>query len=386
MTQLQTRIAAEPNAWIDVDLAALTANAQLLTAHLAGDGNGPQVMAVVKADGYGHGAPQAAKAFTAGGIRRFAVTTLDEALTLVNGGVDPRETPILVFAPLVTAAQAELAATLGLEITLCDTHHIHLAYDAAIATENTVAVHLKVDTGMGRLGESTGVADGIARLIAACDRLSLVGTYTHFANATEDSPIATRRQLSAFNSFCETLLGDGISPGLRHAANSASALRFPESRLDMVRLGTVLYGQYPSSAVPRIEGLNAKTWQARARVVFVRKLPTGAHVGYGSETTVKHPTRTAVVAVGFADGFAVAPMSLYQGKRGVEALVKRAIGRDAPHVYVNGQIAPVLGRVAMQMIVVDTTDVTGEVHEGDVVDVPMRRITSSARLARVYHG
>ncbi|HEX5324216.1 MAG TPA: alanine racemase C-terminal domain-containing protein, partial [Capsulimonadaceae bacterium] len=161
---------------------------------------------------------------------------------------------------------------------------------------------------------------------------------------------------------------------------SAALLRLPESRLDMVRAGTLLYGQYPSADVPRLSGLQTKTWLMQARVVFVHDLSPGSPVGYGAEITVKRKTRAAVLPIGFADGFAVSPNSLFRGTRGLRAVLKQ----DQPHVFLQGYKAPVLGRVAMQMIVVDVTDLPQMVRPGDIADVPARRLSASARLPKIY--
>ncbi|HEY3332978.1 MAG TPA: alanine racemase [Capsulimonadaceae bacterium] len=373
----------EPNAWIEIDSDALTSNAIALREFVTGSASSPELIAVVKADGYGHGAVTAAKAFTAGGVGRFAVTTLDEAAALVRGGIDPAVTPILVFAPIVTPSQANAAALLGVEPTICDPHHVRLLVAAAETTGRVVNVHLKVDTGMGRLGDPPIDACRTARLIAATPALKLVGTYTHFANASDTDLASTRAALARFTGCCDALSADGISPGLRHAANSAATLRLPEARLDAVRLGTVLYGQYPSAAVPKVPNLNANTWQAKARVVFVHNLPAGATVGYGSEVTLRKPTRVAVIAIGYADGYEMSPNSMFKGQRGVNSLVKQALGNNVPRVYLHDTAAPVLGRVAMQMIVVDVTALGDKVKEGDIANVPMRRLAASAHLPRV---
>jgi alanine racemase len=179
----------------------------------------------------------------------------------------------------------------------------------------------------------------------------------------------------------DSMLREGIHPGLRHAANSAAALRLPESRLDAVRLGTLLYGQYPSKFVPRMDGLDPQTWCARARVVFVRDLPSGASIGYGAEVTLRKPTRAAVIAVGFADGFGMAPASLFHGRRGVGAVLRH----DRPFVVLHGATAPVLGRIAMQMVVVDVSQSPKTVEAGDIAEIPVRRLAASSRLPRVYH-
>ena len=194
----------------------------------------------------------------------------------------------------------------------------------------------------------------------------------------EKDETATRRQFDEFDRVLRGLERAGIDPGLRHCANSAALVRFPDLRLDAVRPGTILYGQYPSAAVPRTLDLR-ETWRMSARVVAVRDMPAGSAIGYGGEFVTRRPTKLAVLPVGYADGFTVAPASVGAGLRGLKNLL-----RPAPvTVTVRGKRAPVVGRVAMQICTVDVTDIAG-VSVGDVVTIPARRITASARLPRLY--
>jgi|SRR5579883_377042 len=369
------------DAWIKVSLPALAANVQAVKEHLAaGAGEPPKLMAVVKADAYGHGAGRSALAFRDAGADAFGVTTLVEAIELCDAGIRSQETPILVFAPLISAEQARIAVEHDLHLTVCDQAQVRLICEGAGSQGKQAALHLKVDTGMGRLGLPPADALAVAKGLKGEANAHLAGVYTHFARAGEKDLGPTRAQLARFTEFCKKLDNEGIRPTVRHAANSAALLRLPESRLDMVRAGTILYGQYPSAFVPKLEKLQPKTWTMQARVVFVHRLPTGSAVGYGAETTVKRSTVAAVIPVGFADGFAVSPNSLFRGARGWRALLKP----EEPFVWLQGRKAPVLGRVAMQMIVVDVTDLPKPVQTGDIADIPARRLSASARLPRIY--
>lgn len=369
--------------WIKVSLPALSTNLRLVKARLqagATSGDPPKLMAVVKADAYGHGAARVALAFRDAGAEAFGVTTLAEAVEICDAGIDAKETPVLVFAPPVSPEQARAALSRSLNVTVCDEAGLGMVCEEARALGVEAALHLKVDTGMGRLGLPPEEALAVARALVPGMGGRWAGVYTHFARAGEKDIAPTRAQLARFTAFCERLEREEIRPHWRHAANSAAALRLPESRLDMVRIGTVLYGQYPSGFVPRIEGLRADSWTMQARVVFAHDLAPGSTVGYGSETTVARKTRAAVLAVGFADGFAVSPNSLFRGVRGLKAV----LAGETPFVWMQGKKAPVLGRVAMQMIVVDCTDLPDPVHVGDIADIPARRLSASARLPRIY--
>ncbi len=358
-------------AWIEVSRAALRSNFGAVKT-LAGEG--VQTIAVVKANAFGHGAGEAAQAFQDAGADFFAVTTASEAIELRDAGITGR---ILVFLPpLPDQIPALLEAEC--DLTVCDAETITAVAAAAARLGVTAAVQLKVDTGMGRLGALPGDALAAARQISGSPGLRLAGVYTHFARALEKDEAATRKQFAVFQGVLDELEKRGIAPGLRHCANSAALVRFPEMRLDAVRPGTILYGQYPSAAVPRTLKLE-ETWRMRTRIVAVRALPAGRAVGYGGEFTTRRASKIAVLPVGYADGFTVAPQSAAKGLRGLRQWL-----RPAPvTVTVRGQRAPVVGRVAMQTCTVDVTDVPG-VAAGDVVQIPMRRLTASARLPRVF--
>ncbi len=378
--------------WIRVNATALAKNIQVLKRDVAVASHttperednqpsgilrapSPKLMAVVKANAYGHGF-EAARYLRDAGADAFGVTTLDEALAVQQAGIDTHATPILLFAPLTDAAQARLAVERGFHITVCDSGHLDLIEAAERETGAAAFPHLKVDTGMGRLGLNVEAATTLARR-----RAQWAGAYTHFARASEKNLAPTRAAFNKFLTFTRDCGGSGIDFGIRHCANSAAALRLPESRLDMVRLGTIVYGQMPTSYAARPAGLSDATFQAQARVVFVHDLFPGDTVGYGSEFTASKQMRVAVVPVGFADGFGVAPVSLYRGWRGVRQIV--ADRNREPYVLLRGKKALVLGRVAMQMIVVDVTGFEPRIAPGEIADVPMRRLSAN-RMPLVY--
>lgn len=364
-----------PDAWITVSRRALRHNYGAVRDFLAqGSDKPPQMIAVVKANAYGHGARETARIFQEAGADFFAVTTPDEALELREAGITGR---ILVFLPPLPE-QIKTLIEAGCDPTICDSENINALAQAAKTLGKTASVHLKVDTGMGRLGVLPREALNLAQQIAGQPHLRFAAIYTHFGRALEKGERATRRQFTHFQQVLRDLERAGITPGLRHCANSAALIRFPEMRLDAVRPGTLLYGQYPSAAVPRLLDLQ-ETWQLQARVVSVRDVPAGTSVGYGGEHVTRQPTKLAVLPIGYADGFAVAPASASSGWRGWKTLL-----RPLPlFVTLRGRRAPVLGRVAMQICTADVTDIPG-VAPGDIVTVPARRIMASARLPRLY--
>lgn len=364
-----------PDAWISVSRSALGHNFQAVRSLLAqGAATPPQVIAVVKANAFGHGAGETARIFQESGADFFAVTTPAEALELRAAGISGR---ILVFLPPLPE-QIETLLAADIDLTVGAATDVEAVADAAQASGQAARVHLKVDTGMGRLGALPSDAPALAQTIAETPGLTFAGIYTHFARALEKDETATRRQFDDFDRVLRGLERAGIDPGLRHCANSAALVRFPDLRLDAVRPGTILYGQYPSGAVPRALDLR-ETWRMQARVVAVRQVPAGSALGYGGEFVTRRPTTLAVLPVGYADGFTVAPASVNAGLRGLKNLF-----RPAPiTLTIRGQRAPVVGRVAMQICTVDVTAIP-DVSVGDVVTIPARRITASARLPRLY--
>ena len=364
-----------PNTWISVSRSALRHNFESVQALLGQDtSKPPQIIAVVKANAFGHGAGETARIFQDAGADFFAVTTPGEALELRAAGITGR---VLVFLPPLPE-QIETLLAAELDLTVGDAAGLNAVAKVALASGKTAPVHLKVDTGMGRLGALPPEALTLAKRIAQTPSLRFAGIYTHFARALEKDETATRRQFDEFDRVLRGLEHAGIDPGLRHCANSAALVRFPDLRLDAVRPGTILYGQYPSGAVPRTLDLR-ETWRMQTRIVAVRDVPAGSAVGYGGDYVTRRPSKLAVLPVGYADGFTVAPASVSSGWRGLKNLL-----RPAPiTVTVRGRRAPVVGRVAMQICTVDVSEIP-DVAVGDVVTVPARRITAGARLVRLY--
>lgn len=307
-------------------LGAIRANCARILAHLP---QGSRLFAVVKAGGYGHGAMQVAHAALDGGATGLAVATLEEAGAL--GELVARE-HILVMGGL-TLGEAHAAAAGGWSIAVSSRE---LA-NALGETDAVVPVHLKIDTGMGRFGCSPEEAPGLARLIDRSAGLRLGGTWTHFACADSDDAM-TGVQFDRFNEALATL---GVDPGLRHACNSAAALRHPDFALDAVRCGIAIYGCEWPGMLPAVA--------LRSVVTHVKTVPKGATVGYGATWTAPGPRRVATVAMGYADG-----VSRARSGRG--------------HLLVRGRRAPLIGAVSMDAITIDVTDAPGVVV-GDIATI-----------------
>ena len=372
------------NVWIEVNRAALRRNLQL-AQQVAG---GAKVIAVVKANAYGHGAVECARVFAEAGAAMLAVTRLDEAVPLREAGIGA---PILLLAPplpdeCLTAVEHDLTACVG---CLADAQHLSAA---ARAKGRAARLHLKINTGMGRLGVEPEEARAVAEQIAALPGVALEAAFTHFATASEDDKAAAEKQLAAFLAVRAELRE--TVPQF-HCANSAALLRFPAARLDFVRPGTMLYGQFPSAAAA-VAGKQqnvalADTWKVKARVVAVRDVKPGQSVGYGGEWRAAKPSRIATVAIGFADGLSQQPETRESGAWGTlqntaKSLARRGRGpifRTVSFPSPQGRLrAPIIGRIAMQSCSVDVTGLP--VAVGDALEVFLRRTSAGSHLPRVY--
>jgi alanine racemase len=304
--------------WADVDLSAIRHNLE----HIASlQPEGVKLIAVVKAYAYGHGTVPVAEAALAAGAWGLAVSTIDEAQQ-VRGLLESRGERLLLLGGLLPAEAAE-AAALRCAVT-CYSEEMVSALAAAADPRWPVAVHLKVDTGLGRLGCTLEEAPRLARLVAGSLGLRLAGTYTHFASAESDEGL-TREQYRRFTAVLDEL---GVDPGLRHAANSGAALRYPEMALDVVRIGIGLYGCEGSGLRPAMA--------VRGVVTHVKTLGPGATVGYGATWRAERETRVATVAMGYADGILRA-----RGNRG--------------YALVRGRRAPLIGLVSMDAVTLDVS-------------------------------
>jgi alanine racemase len=317
-----------------VDASAIAHNTRLVKQLV---GEKTAVMAVVKANGYGHGALQATRAALEGGASWLAVSSVPEGLELRRAGITQ---PILNLGYTPPAALS-VAVAAKLALTVYDRAGLELLKTAA--TE--IAVHVKLDSGMHRLGAAPDEAIRLATAVHADTHLRLDGLWTHFADADRDLAFTTQ-QLRIFLEARAALIRAGITGFISHAANSASILRLPEARLDLVRAGLILYGVRPvphSSDLPTLRP--ALTWQTI--VTNVISVPAGESVGYGRRFTAKQPARVATVAAGYADG-----------------LHWRAAEKGC--AIVRGTRVPFAGSISMDQAALDVAAVRN-VQVGDVV-------------------
>jgi alanine racemase len=328
---------------IEVDLGALIDNARAVKA-LAGTA----LYAVVKADAYGHGAREVARALEAGGgvIDGLCVSLVEEGAQLRDAGV---RAPVLVMGPSHAHGEDEMIAR-GLTPVVSDPGDVARLAAAAARRGVPVAVHLKLDTGMHRLGVPVARAAAVAD-DARARGLIVAGVMTHFANADVDDPAdlgcMTYAQLASFNDAVSAMRGAFV----RHAANSSGAMMFPSARLDLVRAGLALYGngRWPADAHRSTSGVaRRQAMRLVTEVAQLRAVPAGGTVGYGALWRAARDTVVAVLPLGYADG-----------------LPRRATGHAS--VLVRGRRCPLVGAISMDIAVADVTDVPGAQIGDEVV-------------------
>lgn len=323
-------------AWIEVDLSAIVANISAVRQYVS---QGTRVLAVVKANAYGHGLVPVAKAALKGGASALGVALLQEGIALRKAGI---RAPVVVLAPALPE-QADGIVAHNLSQTTGDPAAIRALSTVAKRRETRARVHLKVDTGMGRVGLSPEDALGLAKKIAADLHLFFEGIATHVAWERAEDMDKARRQIDAFAACAAKLAHLPIQ--WRHAANSAMTVHLPESHFDLVRVGLLAYGVPPTRGA---DGLAlSPALSLKARIAQVRDFTPGQTLSYGGTCTLARPSRIALAPLGYADGYS------------------RRLSNNG-HVLIRGKPCAVVGAVCMDMTLIDVTDIPS-VRVGDEV-------------------
>lgn len=324
--------------WVEVDLDRLEHNIQVLRAGME---ERVRLLLTVKADAYGHGAVQVARAAEAAdGVHLFGVATLDEATELKESGI---RSPILILSPVL---DLELPAVIdsGFSITV-SSFEMAAAASRYCNGSRRVGVHVEIDTGMGRTGVAAEDARTEIARIARLDGVDLQGVYTHFPVSDTD-PDFTRAQIAEFESIVAALRADGVTIPMIHCANSAAAVGLEESHMDLVRPGLAVYGLHPSGADAGADLLPVMSW--KSRLVRVRDVPAGRTISYGRDYRTERESVIGVVPVGYGHGY---PFALS--------------GRG--EMIIGGVRVPIVGRVTMDMTMVDLSEVPQRPRPGDEV-------------------
>ena len=321
--------------WVEIDTAAYSRNIDALVRMLPA---ACQLIAVLKADGYGHGAVQLARQCRPDRVAMIATALLEEALELRSAGI---ALPLLVLGPL-RDAQIAIAMQNGIVAGVVGPEELESA--ARVAKDRDVAIHLKLDSGMGRMGVVENELQRVADILKATPRLRVDAIYTHFANAGDAKDPHTDLQIANFDRMVTALADAGITAPKRHLANSAATMR-GIALADYVRVGLALLGAQPLDDDPRrLEPV--MRW--RTEIARMKTLPAGSGVGYGVTYRTPRDSRIATLPVGYADGYS------------------RLLSNNG-EVLVRGRRAAVVGRVSMDLVTVDVTDIAGAAVGDEVI-------------------
>ena len=328
--------------WAEVDLDAIHGNVERMMANLSPE---VKLIAVVKMDGYGHGAvPIARMAEELDYIWGFAVATIEEAGMLRREGV---QKPILVLG-FVFPDGYEDAVRYDIRLAVFKLSMARQLSEEAVRQGKTAYLHIKVDTGMGRIGfTDDGDSADAVKEISLLPQVQIEGLFTHFARADEKDKEAARQQLSRYLDFSRMLEERGIEIPMRHCSNTAGIFDLKEANLDAVRAGISIYGLYPSDEVNKFAVAITPVMSLKSHVAFIKDVEPGTAISYGGTFVAEHRMRIATIPVGYGDGY---PRSL----------------SNKGYVLIRGRRAPITGRVCMDQFMVDVTDIP-DAREGDMV-------------------
>ena len=332
--------ASRQRAWVEIDLNALAYNVRTLKAWL---NSATKLMAVVKADAYGHGAVTTAKTALANGADSLAIATLAEGVELRQAGISA---PILLLGAIYTVEDIQAVAAWELEATIYNVEQAETFARTLSKLGKSAVVHLKLDTGMSRLGTNWQSGVEFVDRVQSLPQLKIASVYSHFSTADERDRMMMELQQQRFEKAIANLTKAGLKPQQIHLANSAATLNNRSSHYDLVRVGLALYGLYPAPHLSHI--LNLKpALQVKAKITQIKTIPAGEGVSYGRQYITESDTKIAVVGIGYADGV---PRSLSNRLEGI----------------IKGQSAPQIGAITMDqlMLRIDRLD---SVRSGDVV-------------------
>ena len=339
--------------WAEIDLGAIGYNCKKIQGVL---GKGTDIMAVVKANAYGHGIVEVSRILERLRIRYLGVATLDEALTLRKSEI---KLPILILGSLLPE-EAELAVKNNVTLTLCNKELLKAIVDIA-GNKLKPKVHIKIDTGMGRIGVWHEKAIEFIIGVKKNKNIEIEGVYTHFSIAGRDK-FFTQYQIDSFEEIISGLGRAGISIPFKHAANSIACVDWKASHLNMVRPGIIVYGIYPKRNFPRLIKLKP-AFSLKTKIVFIKDTPPGRSISYGRAYITESHTKIATIPIGYADGYG------------------RILSNKA-EILVRGRRAPVVGKVTMDQTMVDVGHVRN-VKVGDEVVLIGKQGREEIRVERL---
>lgn len=320
---------SEPPAWLEIDLRQFRRNWDAITRYQP---KGVAIGYVVKDDAYGHGALPLAQIALEYGVSLLVVAAVDEALKLRAAGI---ETPILILGErtpdeYILCADHNLAASVGSPTGIAELKRVIKSIGRSIP------IHLKIDTGMSRYGFRWSQAAELFHELRGSPEIQVEGIMSHFAMSDELDKTFARQQLSRFNEVVTTARAAGVNPKHLHICNSGGFLDLPEAHFNLVRVGILPLGVYPSKVCRRLDGIGP-IMSVKSRIAAVKQLEPGDHVGYGMRFTAQKPMRTAVIPIGYGFGYPRV--------------------RNSGHVLIHGRRAPIIGGVSMDAVTVDITEI-----------------------------
>lgn len=324
--------------WAEVDLGALRRNLRKIKQY-----TGSEIMPIVKADAYGHGAVEVVGCLIREGIRRFGVAFLEEALVLREHFPD---ISLMIIGPTLPE-YSEILIQKGIIPEIFQFEQAKILSQAAVKLNKKAKLHLKIDTGMGRIGFREDAFEKIKE-IARLPGLTVEGIYTHLATADSPDLSYANKQLQIFDALYERLRAEGINIPIRHAANSSALLRLPQSHYELCRPGLILYGLLPMAHTGQEAGFEP-VLSLKARISFLKTIEKGQSVGYGRSFIAEGPTRVATLPIGYADG------------------LRRKLSNKG-EVLVKGKKAGIIGNICMDHTMIDVTGI-GDVETGDEVTI-----------------
>lgn len=328
-------------AYAEINLDAINHNIREVKKNVGED---VKVMAVIKADGYGHGAVMVANSLNEIGIDGFAVAIIEEGIVLRKRGI---QSPILILGYTSPYQYGELVQY-GLTQTVFRYEMAEKISEFAVLLGKTAKIHIKVDTGMNRIGfKDNEESIEIIRRIKELPNIEIEGIFTHFACADETDKKSAYHQYQRYSKFVERLEAVGVSIPIKHVSNSAAIMDLEDVRLDMVRSGIMTYGLYPSEEVNHDRIRLQPALSFKSHIIYIKEAEAGEGVSYGSTYVTTKKTKIATIPVGYADGY---PRALSSKGR----------------VLIRGQYAPIIGRICMDQFMVDVTDVEGVQELDDV--------------------
>ncbi len=367
--------------WLEIDLEKILHNLKTVRRHLP---IGVKLIAVIKADAYGHGAVKTAQLLCANGVDFLAVTYLEEALALRDAGIDKQ---IMIFSPLTDAEQYQKALEQNITLTIASVSESLELDQVSRNTGMQGKTHLKIDTGLGRFGLSTKEAEQICQTFSTNPFIEIEGIYTHMADAARSDKY-THQQFRNFIKTITCLEEEGYQFSLKHCANSSVFLKYPHMFLQAVRIGTLLTGQYPVGTFSTALELQ-DPYQFKSRIVAVYHKGKGSYLGYYRTYRLKHAAQIAVIPVGYVDGLALTVQNPPTGLLDmIKLLMKQLLGylgmkRFALQVKIKGAYFPLRGKVFMQNCLVELPE-DFQVMAGDEAELPVRKTLAGKNIPHIY--